>query len=118
MRPVNDLPLIYLCAEPIDFRRGMQSLSVLVESQLRLDPFSCHLFAFCNRRRTSIKLLVWDKNGFILWQKKLEAERFHWPRQSADPVLQLNGQQLNWLLDGYDILRMKPHKTLCFSSVL
>jgi transposase len=118
MRPSNDLPVIYLCTAPTDFRRGMHSLSVLVESQLRLDPFSSHLFAFCNRRRTSIKILWWDNNGFVLWQKKLEAERFHWPKTSPEPVMHLNGQQLNFLLDGYDIMRMKPHKTLCFSSVL
>jgi transposase len=48
----------------------------------------------------------------------LEKERFHWPRSSPEPVVTINGQELNWLLDGYDIARMKPHKTLRYASVL
>jgi transposase len=96
----------------------MHRLSVLVESQLGLDPFSKHLFVFRNRRRTSVKVIYWEKNGVCLWQKKLESERFHWPKADDESVVHLSGQELNWLLDGYDINRMKPHKTLCFSSVL
>jgi transposase len=80
MRPTNDAPVVYQCVKAIDFRAGMHTLSVLVEGQLALDPFSKHLFAFRNRRRTSIKALYWENNGFCLWQKKLEAERFHWPK--------------------------------------
>lgn len=45
MRPSNDLPSVYLCSEPVDFRKGLGALAVLVESALLLDPFSEHLFA-------------------------------------------------------------------------
>ncbi|MGH8472501.1 MAG: IS66 family insertion sequence element accessory protein TnpB, partial [Gammaproteobacteria bacterium] len=67
---------------------------------------------------TAVKVLYWERNGFCLWQKRLEKERFHWPRSSQETVVTINGQELNWLLDGYDIARMKPHQTLRFVSVL
>lgn len=118
MRPSTALPVVYLCCERIDFRKGIRSLSVLVEQQLKLDPFSSHLFVFRNRQRNGVKILYWERSGFCLWQKKLERDRFHWPKPSGQTVVTLNGQALNWLLDGYDIVAMKPHKTLCYSSLL
>jgi len=118
MRPFNELTEIYLCVEPIDFRKGINGLSILVESQLALNPFSEHLFVFCNRRRNKVKVLYWERSGFCLWQKRLEKAYFHWPQGKGEAVVTLNGQQLNWLLDGIDISRLRPHETLCFSSVL
>ena len=109
---------LYLCREPVDFRKGLHALAVLVESQLQHDPFSSQLYVFCSRQRKGIKMLFWKRNGFCLWQKKLERERFHWPRDASDAVVTLTGQELNSLLDGYDITRMKPHRMLCYSSVL
>lgn len=117
MRPSNDLPVVYVCRVPVDFRKGIQGLGVLVEESLGLDPFSEHLFVFCNRRRDRVKILYWERNGFCLWSKHLERQRFHWPKE-IEAVLTISGQQLNWLLDGYDISRLKPHKTLCYSSLL
>ena len=117
-RPSNDLPVVYVCRDVVDFRKGIQSLSVLVEATLELDPFSEHLFVFCNRKRDKVKILYWERNGFCLWQKRLERARFKWPRRVVDEVIMLNGQQLNWLLDGYDVMRMQPHERLHYSSVL
>jgi len=71
-RPANDLPVVYVCRDVVDFRKGMGSLSVLVEGSLALDPFSEHLFVFCNRGRDKVKVLYWERNGFCLWQKRLE----------------------------------------------
>ncbi len=96
----------------------MHSLAVLVEHYLQRDPFAEGLFVFCNRQRTSIKILYWERNGFCLWQKRLEKERFFWPKKVSQSVMTLTGQQLNWLLDGYDTARMKPHKKLQYCSVL
>jgi len=118
IRPSNDIPAVYLCREPVDFRKGIHGLAVLVEESLQLDPFSEQLFVFCNRRRDRVKILCWERSGFCLWQKRLERERFKWPRQLTDEVITLNGQQLNWLLDGYDVMRLRPHERLHFSSVL
>ena len=118
MRPSNDLSAVYLCRDAVDFRKGINGLSVLVEELLELDPFSEQLFVFCNRRRNRIKILYWERSGFCLWQKRLEKARFHWPRRDGSETVPLTGQQLNWLLDGYDVMKMKPHKSLYFSSVL
>jgi transposase len=60
-------------------------------------------------------LLLWERNGFILWYKRLERDKFHWPRDLEQTVLTLSIEQLNWLLDGYDVWRMKPHQSLHFS---
>ena len=59
------------------------------------------------RSRSKLKILVWERNGFLLWYKRLERHRFHWPRV-GDTVLTLSGAELNRLLDGYDVW-MKPH---------
>ena len=117
-RPSNDLPLVYVCRDVVDFRKGIKSLSVLVEGTLALDPFSEHLFVFCNRKRDKVKVLYWERNGFCLWQKALEQARFKWPRKAHDEVITLTGQQLNWLWDGYNIMHMKALEKLHYHSVL
>jgi len=118
MRPSNDLPAVYLSRDIVDFRKGINGLSILVEEALQLDPFSEQLFVFCNRRRDRVKILYWERSGFCMWQKRLEKARFKWPRKVTGNVITLTGQQLNWLLDGYDVMRMQAHQRLHFSSVL
>lgn len=117
MRPAHDLPEVYLCLAPVDFRKGMASLAALVETDMALSPFAARLFVFTNRRRNGVKILYWEKNGFCLWQKRLEQERFHWLRRPEESVAMITGQQLNWLLDGYDIARMRPHQELKYTCV-
>jgi transposase len=117
MRPRDDVS-VYLCREVVDFRKAINGLSILVEEVLALDPFSTHIFAFCNRKRDKIKLLYWERNGFVLWQKRLEKHRFPWPRDGAEEVLSLTGRELNWLLDGVDLFQLRPHEALSFESVL
>ncbi len=117
IRPVEEIR-VHLCREAVDFRKQMRGLSVVVQEQLSLDPFSSHLFAFCNRRRDHVKLLLWERNGFVLWQKKLEADRFPWPRDCDGEVIELSGRELNWLLDGIDLFAMHPHRELSYESAL
>ncbi len=118
MRPSNELPAVYLCRDIVDFRKGINSLAILVEGMLELDPFSEKLFVFCNRKRDKVKILYWERNGYCLWQKSLERAKFKWPRKALDTVITLTGQQLNWLLDGYDVMRMQAHERLHYHSVL
>jgi transposase len=118
MRPSNTLSEIYLCINPVDFRKGINGLSSLVESELSLDLFSEALFVFTNRRRDKVKILYWERSGFCLWIKRLEKERFKWPTFLGDEVAMLNGTQLNWLLDGIDLRYMQPHQTLSYKSAL
>ena len=117
---------IYLAQDPVDFRLGINGLSVLVEATLRFDPFSCNLFCFTNKRKNQIKVLYWQRSGFCLWQKRLEEERFKWPVHMAPmksetarpPVVSLDEEQLLWLLDGLDLKHLKPHRALEYRSVL
>jgi transposase len=117
IRPERSIPKVYLHRAPVDFRKQHQGLAALVQESLGLDPFSGVIVGFINRRRNKLRLLVWEKNGFVLWSKTLAEEKFPWPRQLEVPVLTLTGEQLNWLLDGYDVWRMKPHRELHFSHV-
>lgn len=118
MRPLSADWAVYLCEQPIDFRKGAASLAVLVESQWLFNPFSEAFFVFRNRQRTAIKIVYWERNGFCLWQKRLEKERFSWPKSDQSGLVTLTVQQLSWLLEGYDIAHMKPHQALEYQSVL
>ncbi len=116
LRPALDIPAIYLHRDPIDFRKQAQSLAVLVEQELGHNPFHGALYAFTNRRRNKIKCLLWEDNGFILYYKALAEEKFRWPK-AGEELLMLTGEQINWLLDGYDIMQMRGHKKLHFESI-
>ena len=116
MRPSNGLAAVYLCVEPVDFRLRINGLAARVQAVLRLEPLSEQLFVFSNRRRNRVKVLYWERNGFVLWQKRLERDRFHWPRGEAATVV-LNGQELNWLLDGFDLRQWRAHQRLSYAHV-
>jgi transposase len=114
LRPGNNIQ-VFLYAEPVDMRKSIDGLSLLVEQEMDLSPNMDALFVFCNRGRDKIKCLCWERNGFIVWYKRLEKQRFRWPR--LDETLSLNGQELNWLLDGFDIFNNQPHSLVHFNSV-
>ena len=116
MRPNLALTQVFLYQQPIDFRKSHKGLTALIECELGHNPFEGHLYAFTNKRRNKIKCLFWEDNGFVLYYKSLEEEKFKWPK-SGDDVRTLTGQQINWLLDGYDINAMKGHKKLQYDSV-
>ncbi|GAB4352142.1 MAG: IS66 family insertion sequence element accessory protein TnpB [Methylohalobius crimeensis] len=115
LRPDNRLQ-VYLYGGPVDMRKSIDGLAALVEQQMELSPNRQALFVFCNRRRDKVKLLCWERNGFIVWYKRLEKQRFKWPR--TDATLSLSGQELNWILDGFDIFNNQPHWPVYFDSVL
>ena len=110
------MPRIYLYRDPVDFRKASVGLAAIVERELGHNPFDGGLYAFTNRRRNKIKCLLWEDNGFVLYYKALAEEKFRWPRR-GDEVVSLTGQQINWLLDGYDIMLMTGHKKLHYESV-
>ena len=116
IRPSDRELEIYLCVEPVDFRRQINGLATLVQDELEMSPFSAQLFGFTNRRRNQCRLLYWERSGFVMWQKRLVKERFAWPR-GDDTVVTLSTTQLNMLLDGYDIWRVHPHQTLHYASM-
>lgn len=107
---------VFLAPGVTDLRKAVDGLSILVESQLELDLFSGYLFGFCNRRRTTIKLLYWDRNGFCLWMKRLEKEKFQWP-QSDTRSISITQRELSWLLDGLSIKQKMAHQPLQYTTV-
>lgn len=98
---------VYLHRDPVDFRLGINGLSILVEQAMRVSPMSSALFVFGNRRRDRIKILGWGGNGFWLFLKRLEADRFVWP--AAQETVVLSVEQLHWLLDGIDLAVVRKH---------
>lgn len=116
LRPSLALPEIYLYRAPIDFRKQANGLAVLIERELGHNPFTGALYAFTNRQRNKIKCLMWEYNGFVLYYKALAEEKFKWPRAS-DELMPLTGEQINWLLDGYDITLLQGHKIVHYESV-
>jgi len=117
LRPDRRVERVYLHRAPIDMRRQMDGLAALVQGVMQKDPFTDSLFVFVNRRRNKLKILTWEKNGFVIWYKRLERDKFAWPVKMSDVVVALSGEQLNWLLDGYDVWRMTPHKSLIVAQL-
>ena len=111
------LPLntkVFLALGTTDMRKAINGLSVIVSEHMQLDTFSGHLFVFCNRNRNILKILYWDKNGFCLWQKRLEKDRFKWP-ESEKEVMDIGSSELSWLIAGLNI--QKAHKPLKYSMI-
>lgn len=115
MKMFVDVMQVYLHREPVDFRKSINGLSLLVEQQMALSPFSGALFVFCNRQRDKIKALYWDSTGFCLWYKRLEQAHFKWPACLTEDTLTLSEQQWHWLLAGVDITQIKVHQPLKYS---
>ncbi len=106
---------VYLHRDAVDGRKNINGLSLLVEQAMGLDPFAASVFVFSNRRRDRIKLLLWDRTGFWLLIKRLESDRFAWPKEEA--VAELTIEQLHWLLSGIDLSAMRLHPERIFRRV-
>jgi len=107
---------VYLALGHTDMRKSINGLSILVNEYMELNPFSGHLFVFCNRRQNMIKVLYWDRNGFCLWHKRLEKHFFKWPTSQSE-IMVIGKRELSWLMDGLSIHQIEAHKTLKFSAL-
>jgi transposase len=116
VNPFGPATKVFLVLGTTDMRKAIDGLSLVVASQLDRDAFSGHLYAFCNRDRTIVKILYWDRNGFCLWQKRLEKHRFCWPESRAE-VLELGPHELGWLLEGLDPMQVRGHSSLRYSTL-
>jgi transposase len=103
---------VYLAAEPVDLRRGHDGLVAIVRTAWRLDPFGGHLFVFLGRRLDRVKILVWDRNGFVLYYKRLSQGRFRMPTiASGAKHVQMDATTLAMLLDGIDVRHVRRPTT-------
>jgi transposase len=108
---------VFLAAGVTDMRKSIDGLSVLVVDELESDPLSSHLFVFCNRLRDKLKILYWHNNGFWLFYRRLERQRFWWPDANETVAIEISDRELTWLLEGLDITQVKAHKVTDFSLI-
>jgi len=99
---------IYLATTPTDMRNGHDGLAALVQRQMGQDVYSGHLFVFVSRHGDRIKILTWDRGGFVMWYKRLERGRFRVPKMSpSQNVLMLESSDLSMLIGGIDYSRVR-----------
>jgi transposase len=113
MRACTEFSSIYLYRDAIDFRKSINGLVALVEGELCRCAFEPALYLFCNKRRDKLKMLYWDNTGFALWYKRLERDRFKWPKAVTDKSLILTDTDVYRLLAGYDVI---GHRQLNYAS--
>jgi transposase len=102
---------IFIAIQPIDFRYGIDGIVKICRNKHSQDPMSGHYFIFRNKRKTDIKLLYYDSQGFCLFQKRLSKGRFNaWPT-AASPMLTLTPSQLHVLIHNGDPAAVKADNT-------
>jgi transposase len=99
-------PRIYIATRPVDFRKGIDGLAAVVLETLKLDPFSGTAFIFRAKRADRVKILIWDGSGLILIYKRLEENKFRWPR-IEDGMMRLSPAQLSALFEGLDWTKVR-----------
>ncbi|MGQ0813143.1 MAG: IS66 family insertion sequence element accessory protein TnpB [Gemmatimonadota bacterium] len=96
---------IYVAAESTDLRRGFDGLAAATRSVIGADPLSGHVFVFLNRRKNRIKLLVWDRTGYLLLYKRLERGTFKLSMQPrvGERHVEMDAAELTLMLEGLDL---------------
>ncbi len=95
----------YVARERIDLRKAYDGLGLLVQESLEMDPLSGYLFVFFNKNLDKMKALYWDRNGFCIWQKRLEKGKFRIP-SILNSHWEISFQELQFLLAGIDLRRL------------
>jgi transposase len=106
--PPNNVRVL-IATKPVDFRKGMDGLAAMIESELKLAPFSGVIYVFRAKRADRVKLLYWDGTGIRLLTKRLEGGSFRWPKVE-DGTMRLSPAQLSALLEGLDWTRVHARR--------
>ncbi len=107
---VGSATRIYLAVGATDMRKSFEGLSGLVREKLQEDPLGGHLFLFCNKGRSRLKILFWDGSGLWVCAKRLERGRFSWPETAGEtecPRVRLSQEELTLLLGGIELSRTR-----------
>tara|TARA_B100000941_G_C28350118_1_gene471385 strand:- start:14 stop:370 length:357 start_codon:yes stop_codon:yes gene_type:complete len=107
---------VYLDTKSVDMRKSINGLSARVVDEFELSPQREAVFIFWNKYRDKVKLLFWDKNGFVLYYKRLERGKFKIPKQLVGDKIILTSDQLSWLLAGLDFHLMQEFSHLNYSN--
>ena len=118
MKNFSSFEKIFICGYPVDFRKGILSLSALVSAELQEDFFSEALFLFYNKSRNCIKAVYWDYSGFAMWVKLLDKEKFPFPKNNHEKKYTITEEQLKWILSGIDPWKIKTHKKLQYKKII
>lgn len=105
---------IFLSDIPTDMRKSIDGLSCIVLDKFNQNPHSENLYIFFNKTKDKIKILYWDRNGFILHYKRLEKGKFKIKLDKK--IIELTEDQLNWLLAGLDFNLMHDFSELDYSN--
>jgi transposase len=108
---------VFIATDPTDMRKGFDGLFSIVETVIREDPFSGHLFVFRNRRRDRLKVLWWDRDGLAIFYKRLEKGSFQFPTDATvkkkgaaklpSPRCEIRSDELAMLLEGIDLASVR-----------
>lgn len=104
---------LFIAKEPADMRKSFDGLSGIVRSSLNDDPLSGHLYIFFNKQRNRMKVLWWDRSGYALLSKRLEAGRFYFVDKAQDAktnAIRITGAELLLILEGIDLNGAKRRK--------
>lgn len=102
---------IFIGSNPIDMRKSIDGLMAIVQEELQEDAYSGHLFVFVSRRADRVKVLAWDKGGFVLFYKRLERGQFKLPHiDQGTMAIEIDSTQLAMLLDGIEYGRVRRPK--------
>jgi hypothetical protein len=102
---------IYVHAGPTDMRKSFDGLSGLVRSVFQADPLNGSLFLFLNRRRDRVKILYWDRDGLVLWYKRLERGTFEQiPAADGVSSVEIDATQLAMWLGGVSLTSSTPRR--------
>jgi transposase len=96
---------VFVCTTPTDMRKSFDGLCALVQTVLKQDPFSGHLFTFLNRRKDKVKILYWDRSGFFLMYKRLEEGTFRMPERG-----EIGARELVMVLEGLDATEVRERR--------
>lgn len=109
LNELTERTTVYIITGYTDMRKGIDGLAAIVSGKLMLDPYDRSLFLFCGRNACKLKGLLWEGDGFLLLNKRLENGRYRWPRNETEAKL-LSLQQIRWLLEGLEIEQSKAIK--------
>jgi transposase len=107
---------VYLASDTIDMRKSIDGLSMLIVEYLNMKPHSPSAFVFHNRQRDKVKVLYWEKNGFVMHYKRLEKGKFKFDKMTGNLAHVISQDQLNWLLAGLDFNLMSQYPELDFTN--
>jgi transposase len=100
---------LFVATDPVDGRKGPDSLMVMVRDAFRQDVFSGHLFVFFSKRRDRVRIVYWDRDGIAMWTKRLERGRYRIQR-FEQPLRCIEAAELGFILEGVDLgsIRRRP----------